>query len=158
MMGGKAMRAISHVAVGVSDMKRSLPFYRDLLGLKVSLDTEETIKFSAKSGEPAEVKRHAIYMRWEDGPHATFIVLSQNHPVPSGEPLRLNQVGIHHFSFWVDNLKERVEKLKAAGVKFVVEPNESAGEAYGEPHEKRILTTIFKDPDGTLIQFDQRLN
>jgi catechol 2,3-dioxygenase-like lactoylglutathione lyase family enzyme len=85
-------------------------------------------------------------------------VLSQNHPVPSGEPLRLNPVGIHHFSFWVDNLKERVEKLKAAGVKFVVEPNESAGEAYGEPHEQRIMTTIFKDPDGTLIQFDQRLN
>ena len=43
-------------------------------------------------------------------------------------------------------------------MKFVVEPNESAGEAYGEPHEKRILTTIFRDPDGTLIQFDQRLN
>ena len=66
------MRAISHVAIGVSDMKRSLPFYRDLLGLKVSLDTEETIKFSAKSGEPAEVKRHAIYMRWEDGPRRDF--------------------------------------------------------------------------------------
>lgn len=44
------MRAISHVAIGVSDMNRSLPFYRDLLGLKVSLDTEETIKFSSKSG------------------------------------------------------------------------------------------------------------
>lgn len=152
------MRAISHVAIGVSDMKRSLPFYRDLLGLKVSLDTEETIKFSSKSGEPAEVKRHAVYMRWEDGRDATFIVLSQNHPVTDGQPLRLNQVGIHHFSFWVDNLRERVEKLKAAGVQFVVEPNESAGEAYGEPHEKRILTAIFKDPDGTMIQFDQRLN
>lgn len=152
------MRAISHVAIGVSDMQRSLPFYRDLLGLKVSLDTEETIKFSSKSGEPAEVKRHAIYMRWEDGPHATFIVLSQNHPVSTGHPLRLNEVGIHHFSFWVDNLRERVEKLKAAGVAFVVEPSESAGEAYGEPHERRVLTTIFKDPDDTLIQFDQRLN
>jgi catechol 2,3-dioxygenase-like lactoylglutathione lyase family enzyme len=152
------MRAISHVAIGVNDMKRSLPFYRDLLGLKVSLDTEETIKFSSKSGEPAEVKRHAIYMRWEDGPDATFIVLSQNHPNSTGQPLKLNQVGIHHFSFWVDDLKQRVEKLKAADVTFVVEPSESAGEAYGEPHEKRILTTIFKDPDGTMIQFDQRMN
>jgi catechol 2,3-dioxygenase-like lactoylglutathione lyase family enzyme len=147
------MRAISHVAIGVNDMKRSLPFYRDLLGLKVSLDTEETIKFSSKSGEPAEVKRHAIYMRWEDGPDATFIVLSQNHPNSTGQPLKLNQVGIHHFSFWVDDLKQRV-----ADVTFVVEPSESAGEAYGEPHEKRILTTIFKDPDGTMIQFDQRMN
>jgi catechol 2,3-dioxygenase-like lactoylglutathione lyase family enzyme len=48
------MKGISHVAIGVSDMVRSLPFYRDLLGLEVMLDTEEKIG----SGS-----RHAVYMR-----------------------------------------------------------------------------------------------
>jgi len=37
------MKGISHVAIGVSDMVRSLPFYRDLLGLEVMLDTEEKL-------------------------------------------------------------------------------------------------------------------
>ena len=35
------MKGISHVAIGVSDMERSLPFYRDVLGLEVMLDAED---------------------------------------------------------------------------------------------------------------------
>ncbi len=37
------MRAVSHIAIGVRDMERSLHFYRDLLGLRVTLDTMENI-------------------------------------------------------------------------------------------------------------------
>ncbi len=96
-------------------------------------------------------------MRWEDGPHATFIVLSQNHPVPSGEPLgSTRSASITSRSGSI--ISGQSGEAQGRRRQFVVEPNESAGEAYGEPHEKRILTTIFKDPDGTLIQFDQRLN
>ena len=32
------IRAVSHIAVGVRDMDRSLEFYRDVLGMSVSLD------------------------------------------------------------------------------------------------------------------------
>ena len=32
------IRGTSHIAIGVSNMERSLGFYRDLLGLKVTLD------------------------------------------------------------------------------------------------------------------------
>jgi hypothetical protein len=35
------VRATSHVAIGVRDMERSLRFYRDLLGLHVTVDREE---------------------------------------------------------------------------------------------------------------------
>ncbi len=59
------MKGISHMAIGVSDMVRSLPFYRDLLGLEVMLDTEEKIG----SGS-----RHAVYLRW--GKDSGFLVLS----------------------------------------------------------------------------------
>ena len=38
------MRGISHVAIGVADMERSLHFYRDLLGLTVTLDKEEPVR------------------------------------------------------------------------------------------------------------------
>ena len=34
------MKGISHVAIGVSDMARSLPFYRDLLGMHVAGESE----------------------------------------------------------------------------------------------------------------------
>ena len=107
-------------------MVRSLPFYRDLLGLEVMLDTEEKIG----SGS-----RHAVYMRWAK--EAGFIVLSQTlGREASGKPLRLHQVGIHHFAFWVDDLEKRVEKLKSASVKILVPPYAADSIAYGEKWRK----------------------
>lgn len=141
------MKGISHVAIGVSDMVRSLSFYRDLLGLEVTLDTEETFE----SGS-----RHAVYMRW--GRDSGFLMLSQTlGREPSGKPLRLHQVGLHHFAFWVDDLEARVEQLKRAGVKIIVPPYVADTIAYGEKAGGKVLTCLFEDPDGTILQFDQRL-
>ena len=53
------IKAVSHVAVGVRSMERSLPFYRDVLGLPVVADQEES--FGDFGG-----RRHAVYLRWGD--------------------------------------------------------------------------------------------
>lgn len=152
------MRAVSHIAIGVSNMERALHFYRDLLGLRVTLDTMERIGGSGPLfANPQTGQRRAVYMRFEDGPHASFIVLSQSPGEPSGHPLKIDQVGLHHFSFWVDDLRERIEKLKSAGVKILLRPTESDTVAYGEPPGGKVLTALFEDPDGTIVQFDQRL-
>jgi catechol 2,3-dioxygenase-like lactoylglutathione lyase family enzyme len=152
------MKAVSHIAVGVRDMDRSLKFYHDLLGLKVCLDTMENIGgLKTLFVEPMKGKRRAVYLRYEDGPHASFIVLSQNPQEVPGGAIKLDQVGVHHFAFWVDDLRERVEKLKAAGVPILVPPMESDTIAYGEPAGKKVLTCLFQDPDGIILQFDQRM-
>ena len=84
------MKGISHVAIGVSDMVRSLPFYRDLLGLEVMLDTEEKDWFGITA-------RGLYAMMAKD---SGFLVLSQTlEREASGKPLRLHQVGLHHFGF-----------------------------------------------------------
>jgi catechol 2,3-dioxygenase-like lactoylglutathione lyase family enzyme len=153
------MKAVSHIAVGVRDMDRSLHFYRDLLGLKVCLDTMENIGgFETLLTNPVKGKRRAVYLRFEDGPHASFIVLSQNPMEVPGDAIKVDQVGVHHFAFWVDDLRERVEKLKAAGVPILVPPMEYDTILYGEPPGKRVLTSLFQDPDGIIVQFDQRMS
>jgi catechol 2,3-dioxygenase-like lactoylglutathione lyase family enzyme len=152
------IRSTSHIAIGVSNMERSLRFYRDLLGLRVTLDDPQenpggmlrTVSGSQQS------TRHGVYLRWEDGPHATFIVLSENRPT-SGEAIKLNQVGIHHFAFWVEDLQETYEKVKTAGVPIVLPPTTFDTVAYGEPAGGKVMTTLFKDPDGIVIQLDQRV-
>jgi catechol 2,3-dioxygenase-like lactoylglutathione lyase family enzyme len=153
------MKGISHVAIGVSDIERSLAFYRDLLGLETMLDTVEEF------GERG--KRRAVYMRWGSGAGGGFLVLSQTlarepsgkptSAATAGRPLRLNQVGIHHFSFWVDDLRERVARLQERGVRILVPPYEADTIAYGESKGGKVLTSLFEDPDGTILQFDQRL-
>lgn len=152
------MHGISHVAIGVSDMEHSLHFYRDLLGLRVTLDKEEPVRGSERLfADPAQNRRRAVYLKWADGPEAGFIVLSQKPGEPSGRAIKIDQLGIHHFSFWVSDLHERVKRLKAAAVKILVDPYESDSIAYGEAPGKKVLTCLFEDPDGIIVQFDQRL-
>jgi len=150
---------VSHIAIGVRDMQKSLHFYRDLLGMKECLDTMESIGgLKTLFADPKRGKRRAVYLRFEEGPHTSFIVLSQNPGETTGAAIKLDQVGIHHFAFWVDDLRERVEQLKAAGVPILVPPIESDTLAYGEPAGKKVLTALFQDPDGIIVQFDQRLS
>jgi catechol 2,3-dioxygenase-like lactoylglutathione lyase family enzyme len=153
------IRATSHIAIGVSNMERALGFYRDLLGLQVTLNDphENPGGQLSKVTGAQQPTRHGVYLRWEDGPDATFIVLSQDHPA-SGGPLKMNQVGIHHFAFWVDDLQETFEKVKAAGVPIVLAPTTVDSVAYGEKPGGKVMTTLFKDPDGTVIQLDQRVS
>jgi hypothetical protein len=54
-------------------------------------------------------------------------------------------------------LRERIAKLEAAGVPILVRPIESDTVAYGEPPGKKVLTALFEDPDGIIVQFDQRM-
>ena len=105
------INAISHIAVGVTDMERSLGFYRDVLGMHISLDTEEELPGFA--GSDAQ-KRRAVYLRWREGPHETFIVLDQQlSREPFGEPPTLFQVGTHHWGVWVDDVDGVVERAEA---------------------------------------------
>ena len=148
---------VSHVAISVRDMDKSLPFYRDLLGLQVTLDAMEPVG-GALVRNQQQGERRAVYMRWGDGPHAPFVVLSEYPDPTPGEPLRLDQIGIHHFAFWVDNLEEIADRLKEGGVHFLTTPRTGDTVRYGEPPGGKVLTTLFLDPDGTVIQLDQRMS
>ena len=148
------VRAISHVAVGVRDMERSLRFWRDALGLRVKLDTVEELP--GVSGAPAR-KRRAAYLGWSDGRHESFVVLDQPlSEAPAGEPARLFQTGVHHFSFWVDDIAQAVARVRAAGFEVLFEPAEGDSVAYGEAPGGKVLTTFLRDPDGNYVQLDQR--
>jgi catechol 2,3-dioxygenase-like lactoylglutathione lyase family enzyme len=149
-----AIRAVSHVAIGVRDMERSLRFYRDALGLRVKLDTIEELP--GFSGAQAR-KRRAVYLGFAEGPDASFVVLDQPLSVePQGEPARLFQTGIHHFSFWVDEIEAIVARVRAAGFEALFDPGVADSVAYGEPPGGKILSTFLRDPDGNYVQLDQR--
>ena len=144
------MQGVSHVAIGVSDMDRSLPFYRDVLGLTVTREAEEDVGgLPALFHDVQKGKRRAAYLRWEDGPESAFIVLSAPAGPASGEPIKLDQIGVHHFAFWVEDLPGVYEELKAKGAEFVVPPSK-AKTADGVFH-----SAFLCDPDGILVQLDE---
>jgi len=152
------MNGVSHVAIGVRDMEKSLKFYRDLLGLEVRSDKTQPIGgMPSLYAKPEKGTRRAIQLHYGSGPTSGFLVLSE---MPGGSPgaaIKLDQVGISHFSWWVDDLRGWHEKLKAAGVKILVPPSETDSEGYGEKPGRKFLTCLFEDPDCVILQFDQRV-
>jgi catechol 2,3-dioxygenase-like lactoylglutathione lyase family enzyme len=102
------IKAVSHVAVGVRSMERSLPFWRDVLGLPVVADQEES--FGDFGG-----RRHAVYLRWGDETDASFVVLDEQLERPQhGEPAEIFSIGVHHFGFWVDDVETIAARARDA--------------------------------------------
>jgi len=149
-----AIHNVSHVAVGVRDMDPMLAFYRDVIGLEVRFD--DTEQFGGVEGQPV-VRRRGVYLRWSDDPHAPFLVLDQQLTRPiSGEPKVLYQTGIHHFGFWVDDVDAIASRARAGGHEVIYGPSDADTSAYAEPPGGTIRLLLLRDPEGNIVQADQR--
>jgi len=147
---------VSHIAVCVADLERSLHFYRDLLGLTVRLHTTQDMarRPGAESAEMYQRPRESrtVANVWFDDPDTTepFLVLT-SHPGDQvgGDPIKLDQIGISHISFGVEDVRVFAEELIAKGVPL-------AGKLDDFTDDQGVMRTFFVyDPDGILVQFDQ---
>ncbi len=140
---------ISHIAICVRDLDRSLAFYRDILGMRVASDR---IQDTTTGGLP-HVYRHSrktrrqvrlMYGQGDTSPTLT------SHPGedPDGDPIKLDQIGISHLSFSVPDVKALAEGLTSKGVQLAG-PLEARTDAQGN-----LGSFYVYDPDGILIQFD----
>jgi catechol 2,3-dioxygenase-like lactoylglutathione lyase family enzyme len=74
-----------------------------------------------------------------------------------GSPAKLQQLGIDHIGFYVNDVVAVVDRAHSIGAQVIVGPKENDGPAYGYDGEASIRTALFYDPDGTIIQVDQWL-
>ena len=150
------VRGVSHVAIGVRDMDTVLPFYRDVLGLRVDFDDVE--EFGDGKDRPV-TRRRAVYLHHTDDPTSSFLVLDQQLTRdPTGTPAELFQVGFHHFGLWVDDVDAIVERATEAGCGPTRPPSNADTVAYGEAPGGVIRTVFFRDPEGNVVQCDQRMS
>ena len=87
---------VSHIAICVRDLEKSLAFYRDILGMNVTFDQ---VQDTSKGGFPdiykhARKTRRTVHVRYGGGHPAPSLVLT-THPRedPDGEPIKLDQIG-----------------------------------------------------------------
>ena len=149
-------KGVSHIAVCVADLEKSLGFYRDILGMTVRMHTTQEMarRPGAESAEMYEQPRKArtVANIWFDEPASPqpFLVLT-SHPGDhvGGEPIKLDQRGISHISFEVENVQAYAQELIAKGVAL-------AGTLEDFTDAEGNIRTIFVyDPDGILVQFDE---
>jgi len=142
---------VSHIAVCVRDLDRSLAFYRDILGMQVDFDE---VQDTTTGGLPSVYKnarktRRTVHVRYGPGQTTPSLVLT-SHPGEDndGTPIKLDQVGISHLSFTVSDVKALAEELVSKGVEMA-----APLEAFTAP-DGRVSSIFVFDPDGILLQFD----
>ena len=110
-------------SVWSEDLNNLLPFYRDLLGLTVTLNSPRFVMLAA--GAPG-------------GPLLSLGSHSEVHG-RNTDPAR------HMVAFTTDDIQADWQRLKAAGVEFIQDPNAEDG----------LILATLKDPEGNLVQLYQ---
>ena len=143
---------MNHTGFVVSDMDRSLAFYRDLLGLVEERNQVLEGEFiSSLVGYP-EARLHLVYLGLGDMKHSVELIQYLN---PPGTPVELperHQVGAAHLGIIVDDLDSFYEELSARGVRFVGPPAARHDAVY--PLARK--GCYAQDPDGNYLELLER--
>jgi catechol 2,3-dioxygenase-like lactoylglutathione lyase family enzyme len=143
------MNAFHHVGLTVSDLDRSLAFWRDALGMETVMSQEKQGGYlEAIVREPGAHVRMAHLAFEPDGPRVELF----QYLAPAGGRLvgRPADVGFAHVAILVDDIRGTLDRLVAAGgqpLSDVIEVDTGAN-AGG-------LCLYLRDPDGHVLELFQ---
>ena len=125
---------VSHVGIAVAALSETLPFFRDVLGLKeIPLDDADGASIVGLSaGEPLV---ELLEAENEESPIARFI--ARRGP------------GIHHICFSVEDIDTMLERCRRAGIQLIDESPRVGAEG------KRIAFIHPKSTGGVLVELTE---
>ncbi len=143
---GLSVRTFSHICISVSDVERSLAFYRDGLGLDVVFDRKLSGPgMESATGEPG-ARGRMVGLKVPGPGGVTIELLGFAHRSAGSEGARAapgsTRVGYTNASLGVDDLDAAHAELVAAGIQPLQEPFEVGG----------VRMFFVADPDGTAIE------
>jgi catechol 2,3-dioxygenase-like lactoylglutathione lyase family enzyme len=127
----KAAKDSLDLGIVVSDIKASLHFYRDILGLEfvgttpVWFGTMHRLRFGASD----------------------FKLIEPQKVPPKGTIGLENQVGFRYVTFQVKNLSELCAELRSRAIEFTLPEKEI---------RPGVRIAMVKDPDGNIVEFVER--
>ncbi|HAF14316.1 MAG TPA: hypothetical protein DCK99_11590 [Blastocatellia bacterium] len=121
---------LDYTMVVVSDMDRSVSFYRDPLGIPMKFQSPDWTEFLTGTTTLAL--------------HGGGVAAKAP---PAGDPTK--QAGSCSIGFNVDDVDKTYEELKAKGIRFVMPPTQREDEG--------IRLAVCIDPDGLPIAFAQAI-
>lgn len=144
-----SVNILDHISVTVSDLERSLAFYRDMLGLKeVERHLLEGETISRMAGKK-DVVMQVVRLAAPETPNILLDLQQYVHPQGSVSTAKLGDAAHSHFCFGVPDVRRAYEELMAKGVEFLSEPV-SFDLEWGIVH-----VVFFKDPDGFILELVQ---
>ena len=144
------MKTVRHFGIVVSDMERSLRFYRDLLGLKIVRVMDESGEYIDNVLSLQNVRVTTVKMSADSGATLVELLEFKSHPRQSRGDHEVCSVGPSHVAFTVDDLDAVYHRLSRAGIRFNAPPQLSP-DGYAK-------VTFCQDPDGTLVELVEVLD
>jgi len=141
---------VHHTGCTVSDLDRSLHFYRDLLGCEVVATQEKRGGYLAAIVGVPDAHVRMAHLRVPGGEHVIelFQYLS---PAGLRPELEVYNVGVTHVCFIVDDLDAVYERLRANGVDSFVSPPVTVDTGVNTGGKGLYL----RDPDGITVELFQ---
>lgn len=159
--GPDGLRSLDHAAFTVRDMDRAVAFYRDLLGctpLGQMLLDDGTFKlvylrkgrayielFAHKPGAAASGREGSAGDAGAEEGNASDEGGEEQASSDDGSSRR---PGYRHLAFQTDDVDAVAARLRAAGVRFTVDPQDAAG---------GVRLAFFLDPDGNELELVSNL-
>ena len=138
-----------HVGISVTNLERSLIFYRDILGFKIQRTMNEKGDFINKILSNSDVNVKTVKLSVNDG--TTLIELLEfKNPKPTIDDINIENIGASHVAFTVYEIDKFYKKLLEKGIKFNSEPQTSP-DGYAK-------VAFCEDPDGMPIELVEVLN
>jgi catechol 2,3-dioxygenase-like lactoylglutathione lyase family enzyme len=113
---------MNHVGLSVKDMEKAIAFYRDIIGMEVSLDTEFDSPLADIIGSPG-AKARIVHMRLGESVVELF-----DYKQPQGREPRADanqsDYGLTHIGFLVKDFQKTYDHLKQKGIQFLGKPVE----------------------------------
>lgn len=136
------IRGVDHIGITVSDLNRSVDFYRNVLGLEVGERWE--FEPDATLGSSMRLPCKVVFIKVDGSRFELLDNAERTKARPEGLPG--TTVGIHHIAFAVDGIHEHVSALQKKGIHF------STG-----PVDIKDLTVAFlEDPDGNMLELCEK--
>ena len=140
------IKSLGHVGLGVSNMERSLEFYRDYLGMEVLMELNIA---DDRIGKVIGIKDAACQIAHLQLGDAVLELFEYSSPEGKNIANNTRQCdhGLIHIGFEVDDFHTHIKQLEEMDIKFL-----------GETVEFRpgVWIVYFYGPDGEVIEFRQR--
>lgn len=131
--------------MSVSDMERSLAFYRDFIGMKVVLEVDFSDDRMERITGILGAKCRIVHLKLGNSVLELFHYYS-----PAGKPVSTDRLqcdnGLTHIGFSVTDIQAHVRQLKEQSIKLLGEPVEIRPGAW---------VVYFYGPDGEVCEFRQ---
>ncbi len=142
--------SILHIGLTVTDIDRSIAFYRDTLGLsfqgEITMEGEATEKLFGKPHCRARVAYLNGSNHIEVPPVELIQFTSEKAQTKKSD---LFSTSISELCFLTDNLWREYQRLRELGVEFLSEPQDFDFTTDGFGKSRAVY---FKDPDGIILE------